>query len=99
MKILFVGATGAIGSEVLDQCLAHPDITSVVAFSRRELPSKVSSNPKLQVVIMEDFAEWPEGVLEAHADAEAMVWCVLRGLFTQRLATNLLTTRKDDGGV
>lgn len=80
MKLLFVGATGAIGSEVLEQCLAHPAITSVVAFSRRELSSKISSSPKLQVVIVKDFSEWPEGVLEAHVDAEAMVWCVLRSI-------------------
>ena len=74
MKILFVGATGSIGSEVLDQCLAHPAITSVVAVSRRELPAAVSSNTKLQVVIKKDFSTWEQGVLEAHADAEAMVW-------------------------
>ena len=76
MKILFTGATGAIGSGVLEQCLAHPEITSVVAFSRRELPSKVSSNPKIEVVIISDFSHWPEGVLERHADAAAMVWYV-----------------------
>lgn len=76
MKILFTGATGAIGSGALEQCLAHPKITSVVAFSRRELPSEVSSNPKLQVVIINDFANWPKDVLESHADAAAMVWYV-----------------------
>lgn len=74
MKILFVGATGSIGSEVLEQCLARPEITSVVAFSRRELPSDVSTNSKLQVIIKKDFSNWPKGVLEPHADAEAMVW-------------------------
>ena len=76
MKILFTGATGAIGSGVLEQCLAHPEITSFVAFSRRELPSEVSSNPKLQVVIIKDFADWPQDVLESHGDAAAMVWYV-----------------------
>lgn len=99
MKILFVGATGAIGSEVLDQCLAHAEITSIVAFSRRELPNNVSTNPKLQVVIMEDFSKWPQGVLEAHADAGAMVWYALLALWTDHLASRLLTIRKDDGGV
>lgn len=74
MKILFTGATGSIGSEVLEQCLAHPAITSVVAFSRRELPGEVSSNPKLQVVIKKDFSGWAQDELEPHADAEAMVW-------------------------
>lgn len=74
MKILFVGATGSIGSEVLEQCLAHPEITSIIAFSRRELPAAVISNPKLQVIIKNDFSSWEKGELEPHADAVAMAW-------------------------
>ncbi|KAH7185005.1 uncharacterized protein B0J16DRAFT_123900 [Fusarium flagelliforme] len=73
MKILFIGATGSIGGEALRQCLAHPKVTSVVCFVRRQLPSDVSSNPKLQTVIIKDFAVWPEDVLLPHVDAAAMI--------------------------
>ncbi|KAI1099541.1 hypothetical protein F4804DRAFT_337150 [Jackrogersella minutella] len=74
MKILVVGASGSIGGEVLIQCLAHPSISSVVAFVRRDLPADVSSNPKLEVVLIKDFAAWPEEVLQRHADAAGMIW-------------------------
>lgn len=76
MKILFVGASGIIGGGVLEQCLAHPNITTIVAFVRRELPAAISSNSKLKCVIKKDFAEWQDDELRAHADAAAMVWYV-----------------------
>ncbi|KAI8966429.1 hypothetical protein F5Y11DRAFT_343490 [Daldinia sp. FL1419] len=69
MKILVVGASGAIGGVVLRHCLAHPDISKVVAFVRRDLPADVSNNPRLECVIIEDFSKWPEDVLQAHSDA------------------------------
>jgi uncharacterized protein YbjT (DUF2867 family) len=74
MKVLIVGATGMVGGEALIQCLAHPTITKVVAFLRRDLPADVSENPKLESVLIKDFAVWPEDVLLAHSDATAMIW-------------------------
>ncbi|KAH6970663.1 hypothetical protein BKA56DRAFT_496937 [Ilyonectria sp. MPI-CAGE-AT-0026] len=74
MKILIVGASGMIGSEVLIQCLAHPRISKVVAFVRQELSAQVSGHPKLESVLIKDFSAWPEDVLQAHKDAAAMIW-------------------------
>ena len=74
MKVLIVGASGSIGSEALFQCLSHPLITSVVAFVRRDLPAEVSSNSKLDVVEIKDFAIWPEDVLREHKDAVGIIW-------------------------
>lgn len=74
MKILFVGASGTIGGGVLEQCLAHPNVTAVIAFVRRELPPTVSGNSKLECVIKKDFAQWEDNELQAHADAAAMIW-------------------------
>ena len=74
MKILVVGATGMIGNEVTRQLLAHPSISKVVAFVRRDLPADMSSQSKLELVKIKDFAAWPEHVLQMHADAAAMVW-------------------------
>ncbi|RGP59519.1 hypothetical protein FSPOR_11276 [Fusarium sporotrichioides] len=73
MKILFIGASGSIGGEALRQCLAHPQVTSVVCFVRRPLPSDVSDNPKLQSITIKDFSFWPEDVLLPHVDAAAMI--------------------------
>lgn len=74
MKVLIVGASGMVGGEALAQCLAHPNISKVVAFVRRHLHADVSNHQKLESIIIKDFAAWPEDVLQAHADAAGMVW-------------------------
>jgi uncharacterized protein YbjT (DUF2867 family) len=74
MKIILSGATGFIGSEALQQCLKSSSITSVVALSRRNLPDAVTSNPKLKVIIMDDFTAYPDTVLRELAGTEACIW-------------------------
>ena len=74
MKILITGATGNIGSEVLNHTLKHPAVTRVIAFSRRSLSSDLEGKEKLECVIIEDFNIWPESILKAHSDADAMIW-------------------------
>ncbi|CAH0017402.1 unnamed protein product [Clonostachys rhizophaga] len=76
VKVLLTGATGSIGGAVLEQCLAHPDISTVVAFARRKLPDKFTSDPKLHVEIMKDFSIWSEELLGPHRDAAAMIWAM-----------------------
>ncbi|KAH7159527.1 hypothetical protein B0J13DRAFT_108922 [Dactylonectria estremocensis] len=76
MKVLIVGASGMIGGEALIQCLVHPSISSVIAFVRRDLPANVRDHPKLQSVLIKDFAVWPKDVLQAHADAVGMIWAM-----------------------
>jgi hypothetical protein len=63
-----------IGGEALIQCLAHPSISRVVAFVRRDLPADISGHPKLECVLVKDFAVWSEDVLQMHADAAGMIW-------------------------
>ncbi|KAI8945161.1 hypothetical protein F4801DRAFT_594378 [Xylaria longipes] len=76
MKVLITGASGSIGGGCLIQCLAHPSISTVVAFVRRELPGDVSNHPKLKTVLIKDFSQWPEDVLKVHADAVGMIWTI-----------------------
>lgn len=71
MKILIVGASGSIGGEALIQCLAHPDITEVIAFGRRKLSVE---HRKLTSLVIDDFSAWPEDVLREHANAAGMIW-------------------------
>jgi nucleoside-diphosphate-sugar epimerase len=73
MKVILLGSTGYIGKEVLDRCLETPDITSVIALSRRDIPGR-AEDPKLTVLIMEDFKHYPESVLEQLKDANACIW-------------------------
>jgi uncharacterized protein YbjT (DUF2867 family) len=76
MKVLITGATGTIGKAALNQALLRPEITSVVALTRRSLPSNVSANLKLKTIIMEDFSGWAANVLDEIKDADAMIWFV-----------------------
>ncbi|MCJ1281721.1 hypothetical protein MMC26_001043 [Xylographa opegraphella] len=76
MKIILTGSTGFIGSEILHQCIQHPDISSIVALSRRELPKDVTSNAKLEVIIQQDFTGYSDDVLKRLAGAEACIWAL-----------------------
>ena len=74
-KIILTGATGFIGGEVLQQCLAHPSISSVVVLSRRSLPEPLSKHPKLKVIIHQDFSTgYPPDLLEEVIDADVCIW-------------------------
>lgn len=72
MKIILTGATGFIGAEVLQQCLAKASVTSIVVLSRRPLDSV--SDPKLKVVILKDFTVYDEDVLRELEGSEACIW-------------------------
>ncbi|KAJ6096072.1 hypothetical protein N7486_006818 [Penicillium sp. IBT 16267x] len=85
MKVILAGSTGFVGREVLNQCLIHPAITSVVALSRRELPR----HDKLKVVVIEDFLSYPESVREDIKGANACIWTI--GLIPS------MVPKRDDG--
>jgi uncharacterized protein YbjT (DUF2867 family) len=81
MKIILTGSTGFIGGEVLAQCLKNPAITLVVVLSRRDL-SKEISDPRLKVIIMKSFTQYPDSVLEELAGADACIWYINLVLFS-----------------
>jgi len=74
MKVILTGSTGFIGQEVLNQCLANPSITSVIALSRRDLPASVTTNPKLKVIIHKDYTIYPDDMLNELAGSSACIW-------------------------
>jgi hypothetical protein len=78
MKVILSGATGFIGREVLAQALAHPSITSLVCLSRRALPESVTTNPKVNVIIVSDFTSYPPETLAQLEGAEACIWYVVQ---------------------
>jgi nucleoside-diphosphate-sugar epimerase len=74
MKFIITGCTGFIGGEVLFQCLHNPSITSIIALSRRKLPGAIRKDPKLKVIVMEDFRSYSQSVLDEIAGADACIW-------------------------
>ncbi|EHA20991.1 hypothetical protein ASPNIDRAFT_194525 [Aspergillus niger ATCC 1015] len=73
MKIILTGSTGFIGHQILTQCLQNPHITSIIALSRRPIPTK---NPKLTVKLVEDFLIYPESLLQELRGAVACIWAI-----------------------
>ncbi|KAF7189538.1 Leucinostatins biosynthesis cluster protein T [Pseudocercospora fuligena] len=71
MKIILSGATGFIGSAVLQRLISLPEITSILVLSRRPLEVK---NPKIQTVIVEDFHNYKQHELDQLSGAEACIW-------------------------
>lgn len=76
MKLIIVGATGFVGSELVRQSLRRSDITSVVAVSRRALPSqpKDSDAAKLKSVVIKDYDQYSEEAKREFAGASACIW-------------------------
>lgn len=73
MKIILLGSTGYVGSEVLRQCLTHPYVLSVLSLSRRKLNI---THPKLRVILVEDFTNYPSEILSEISDADACIYCL-----------------------
>lgn len=78
MKIIITGPTGLVGNSVLTQAIAHPHITSIVAITRRPLPSTITTSPKVTQLILTDadFISYPASALEAFKGATACIWCL-----------------------
>lgn len=74
MKIIITGATGFIGHEVLRQCIANSGVASIVVLSRRQLPAPEAADPKVRVVLVEDFLSYSSAVLSEIQGAEACIW-------------------------
>ncbi|KAM3431840.1 hypothetical protein MY4824_005790 [Beauveria thailandica] len=79
MKLIVVGATGLIGTEVIRQALSHKSVTSVVALGRRPTPppESVPAGPaleKFQSVTLSDFTNYTEHVKSQLSGADACIW-------------------------
>ncbi|KAF8311140.1 hypothetical protein DL93DRAFT_2061351 [Clavulina sp. PMI_390] len=80
MKIIIAGASGYVGTEVVRQSLQRPNITSIVAITRKPLilPSTVPPEEasKLQNVVIKDYDQYSPEMREACAGASACIWTV-----------------------
>jgi hypothetical protein len=78
IRVIVTGATGTLGAELLDQCLAEPRIEGVTALVRKDLNI---SHPKLTVIKLEDFKDYSkvEDQLKNH---HACYWALGIFVFT-----------------
>ena len=75
MHLILTGATGLVGSSVLDAMLKSKDITKISILSRRPVPL-AEKNPKVNTIIHKDFSNYEPHVLEQLQGANGVVWAL-----------------------
>lgn len=85
MKIILTGCTGFIGTEVLQQAIAHNYISHIFCITRRELPPHLLKSKKVTQSIHEDFEEWDATLINTlrNYTVEGCIWCLGRGSIGQ----------------
>ena len=74
MKVIVTGATGLVGREIVQQCLADPRITKVVILTRRAVSMDIESHPKADVVMRQDFSRYSDDLLSRLEGSSACLW-------------------------
>ncbi|KAK5100971.1 hypothetical protein LTS08_004577 [Lithohypha guttulata] len=75
MKIIIIGSTGFIGSELLAVCRNKPSITSIVTITRRPLAQDILDDPKIVSLVLKDYRHLSEHG-ECLRDASAAIWAL-----------------------
>ncbi len=77
MHLILTGATGLVGSGVLDMMLRAKDITKISIISRRAVPMvEDRKDPRVNVIIQKDFEKYDSAVLEQLKGAAGCVWAL-----------------------
>ena len=72
MKLLITGASGLIGSAVLQAALDDPQVTAIILALRKPIPV---SDTRIRQVIVQDFMQ-ASVLADAIREADALVWCL-----------------------
>lgn len=77
MKIVLTGCTGFIGSEILQQCIAHNYISHIYVLTRRPLDNRFS-HTKVTQLLHEDFEIYRSDLLNRLLEegVEACIWAI-----------------------
>ncbi|KAK6532082.1 hypothetical protein TWF694_003244 [Orbilia ellipsospora] len=74
MKVIITGVTGFLGSEMLRQCIANSQITSVVTLARRDLAPEFQNEKKIIAIKKQDFGSYSDEELEKMKGAIGCLW-------------------------
>lgn len=75
MHLIITGATGLVGSGVLQYALTASSITKVSILSRRPVPM-ADGHSKAEVIIHKDFEAYPSDVIDKLKGASGCVWAL-----------------------
>ncbi|KAF2804295.1 nucleoside-diphosphate-sugar epimerase [Mytilinidion resinicola] len=74
MHLILTGATGLVGSAVLQNMLTMESVTKISILSRRPVPMIAGHEDKAKVIIHKDFESYPPELLDQLKDAHGCVW-------------------------
>lgn len=77
MHLILTGATGLVGSAVLDGMVRMKDVTKISIVSRR--PVKMADelkDPRINVILHKDFQNYDESLLSQVKGATGCVWAL-----------------------
>jgi hypothetical protein len=76
MKYILTGTSGFIGAEILTHCLSNPLITSLLILSRRPLPSVTALDPRIKVIVLENFLSYTDSLKSELTGVKAVLWYI-----------------------
>lgn len=77
MHLILTGATGLIGSAVLDAMIKTKDISKISILSRRPVKmAEDSKDPRVNVILHKDFEKYDSELLRRLEGADGVVWAL-----------------------
>ncbi|KAK7958057.1 nucleoside-diphosphate-sugar epimerase [Apiospora saccharicola] len=77
MHLILTGATGLVGSGVLDAMIKMKEVTKISILSRRPVAmAEAANDPRINVIINKDFEEYDPAVLSQLKGAQGCVWAL-----------------------
>ncbi|KAK3688752.1 hypothetical protein B0T22DRAFT_426676 [Podospora appendiculata] len=75
MHLVLTGATGLVGSGVLDAMIKMADVTKISVLSRRPVAmAEAVNDPRVQVIIHKDYSTYDKALMDQIRDATGCVW-------------------------
>ncbi|KAJ5621613.1 hypothetical protein N7528_006396 [Penicillium herquei] len=77
MHLILTGATGLVGSAVLDSMLKNSAVSKISILSRRPVQmAEDAKDPRVHVINHKDFESYPPELLDQLKDADGCVWAL-----------------------
>lgn len=77
MHLILTGATGLVGSAVLDAMIKTKDITKISIISRRPVKmAEDAKDPRINVILHKDFEKYDSDLLNQLRGATGCVWAL-----------------------
>ncbi|KAF7554080.1 hypothetical protein G7Z17_g3182 [Cylindrodendrum hubeiense] len=77
MHLILTGATGLVGTSVLDAMLKMKELTKISILSKRPVPmTEVAHDPRVSVIIHKDFVKYDPEVLSKLQGASGAIWAL-----------------------